>query len=179
MLIGPRMVLAIAVTVLTACASTPSGPEFTLAPAPASNRALVYVYRAPPHPGFAVALDLQLNGRPLVALAEEGYTWLLLEPGKYRISAFRDNDSKLELAHPLEFVVDAGVTYRLYTNTSVHHALGKITGFSGVIPIVSNPTYIARVWTLRDTANDREALWALEGKRYQLPASIQQVPLQP
>ena len=72
---------------LVACAATPKdAPSFNAAraPEPDNKTALVYIYRAFAQP-TAYNVKVLVNGQKIADLANEGFTWVMLNEGYYKI----------------------------------------------------------------------------------------------
>ena len=75
------------VQLLVSCATIPiDAPSFSEARAPEPNNesALVYIYRAFAQP-TAYSVKVMVNDQEIVDLANEGFTWVMLDEGHYKI----------------------------------------------------------------------------------------------
>ncbi len=79
------LMLVICTTLVGACAVSPSAPSYSEAPNPdmSSGKAILYVYREHAEP-TAWSATLSMDDKELVALAEKGFSWIYINPGKHR-----------------------------------------------------------------------------------------------
>lgn len=117
-------VLVLSVSILSGCATTMlEGPKFTEAKPPAAGESLVYFYRPNSTP-FLLSPDLLVNGKKILSLGNQGYSYLYLKPGDYDIkvawsfiSGRHDLQGKVKL--------EAGKTY--FIRSHGHVAYNTIT----------------------------------------------------
>jgi hypothetical protein len=79
-----RTFLALVCTLLASCAS---GPVFQEAPAPGSDKALLYLMRPIVGGGSFWSTQFSINGTEVVTLTNNGYSWVILDAGTYEVSA--------------------------------------------------------------------------------------------
>lgn len=95
-----RVFAAIAIVLLSGCASVPMAPldEDARAKgfAPAPNAASLYIYRNESF-GAAIPMTVSVNGRALGQTAAQTYFRLDVAPGKYNIESHAENVSMLPL----------------------------------------------------------------------------------
>lgn len=67
------------------CARKATGPAFNQVELDDDKKALVYIYR--PHTGCDSfrKFDISVDGKIVVELLDQGYTWVALDPGKHLI----------------------------------------------------------------------------------------------
>jgi hypothetical protein len=70
----------------SACATAPLGPPFSLAPAPAENRARVYLYRSDPHASLST-VRVTIDGREIGELRNDEYETLEVSAGSHHLRA--------------------------------------------------------------------------------------------
>ena len=77
--------LLCAVAVLVGCATSEDAPAFSRAPVPqpTADRAILYMYRVHALP-LAWSAFLQIDGQEAASLANQGFTWVYLRPGKHK-----------------------------------------------------------------------------------------------
>lgn len=78
------VIVMLLAAVVAACATAKH--RFVPAPAPSGEAAVVYLYRifaAPPH----LPVRFEIDGRPVVELAQPAYTWVTLSSGAHEIRA--------------------------------------------------------------------------------------------
>ena len=83
---GIATATALTTMILVGCASPPTGPPFAAAPAPAPDRARLYVYRMDPRASVS-PVRLQIDGQPVGTLADGEYAAIELTPGVHRLEA--------------------------------------------------------------------------------------------
>ncbi len=98
---------------LTACASAPSGDQFSGVGAAKEDKALVYIYRPDVYYGKATTYPVLLDENKIADIANRGFFSIELDPGTYSI---RPDTPSID--HDLSVEVEAGeITYlRLTTN---------------------------------------------------------------
>lgn len=145
-------ILLLVSSLLAGCASAPNGPLFSPAPNPPNGYALLYVYR--PYTQALSSIPVFLNGIRAVALPEEGYTWLYVEPGQYVVTTRPLAKSEQTPQDALKFSVSADRRYYLGRYTT-HAKLGKIgltfvplPGFVAIAPYEQHE--ITSTWNIRD-----------------------------
>jgi hypothetical protein len=108
------LILACVALLLTACASTPKGPQFSsVTEITNSQKALVYIYRPGVYYGKAITYPVLLNGNKIADIGHNGYFSVELDPGEYTIrpdTASIDHDLKIDL------IADSTTYLKLKTN---------------------------------------------------------------
>jgi len=81
-----KNIVAIVLTamVLSGCATNPNAPTLATAPAPesGSEKAILYIYREYAQP-TAWSAYLEIDEQEAVSLAQQGFTWVYVNPGKH------------------------------------------------------------------------------------------------
>ena len=67
------------------CARKATGPAFNQVELDDDKKALVYIYRPHTDCGYLRKFDISVDGKIVVALLDQGYTWVALDPGKHLI----------------------------------------------------------------------------------------------
>ena len=76
-------VLFLIMSILSGCATTMlEGPKFIEAKPPSAEESLVYFYRPNSSP-YLLSPDLLVNGKKILSLGNQGYSYLYLKPGDY------------------------------------------------------------------------------------------------
>jgi len=117
--------------VLTGCATTfLEGPKFKEANPPRFGEALVYFYRPNSTP-FLLSPDLFVDGKKILELGNQGYSYVYLKPGEYDIkvtwsfmSGRPDLQGKIKVEEGKEYFIRSHghVSY----NTIVYSASGYL-----------------------------------------------------
>jgi len=115
------LLFAAIVALTTACATVPLAQQELDIKAknmtPPPNKALLYVYRNAIFVGSAVAMDIYIDGNSVGQLAEKTYLVVVLEPGKHKLSQYRDESIRATNYHPLN--VKAGNKYYVRVSAAV------------------------------------------------------------
>jgi len=101
-------------TVLCGCiASSANGPIFEPAPTKNEQKGILYFYRtfADHFNGGSVAPVVTVNHKTLVLLRNNGYTWLVLDPGKYVIETKHNGSWHAGDEDRLELSIQRGDKY--------------------------------------------------------------------
>jgi hypothetical protein len=71
---------------LSACVTDRGAPSFTAAPVPSvhADKAVLYIYRENAEP-TAWSAYLQLDGKRVASLAQQGFTWVYVTPGPHKM----------------------------------------------------------------------------------------------
>jgi len=121
-------VLAVCLVTITAC--TPSfAAEFSVAPAPAENMALLYLFSSD---SFRVPLgdiEVNMNSKPFARITRASYSWAYLRPGKYVVTT--------EYAPSFEFEIAAGESGALYLSALPFRGHGSPLSMFGLLGAVA------------------------------------------
>jgi Protein of unknown function (DUF2846) len=114
---------------LAGCAAT--GRAYEAAPAPAEDRALVYIYRPPTFVGSALNADFYIDGAKAARLNTNGYTWLHVPTGSHVLlqrfpTIFRDIPDP-DNAISLNVIWEPGQTYFYRLEIGAVEAVGPHT----------------------------------------------------
>jgi len=162
-------IAALALVILTACASSPpvSQERFTPAPAPPAGYATLYMFRAHSGYGGAIWPIVSINDVKVLDLKVNSYSYVYIRPGKYHLHAkasfvltdFNEDEKDFDFTIPSE-----AVTYYLLFSTG-----GSVTLVAGGA-FVGLPTGTAG-WFLVPEAAARQAL----SKMVYQPAYVQTI----
>lgn len=105
--------MAILFSMLCACASAPSGPQFSSLKEPSPGKARIYIYRPDVYYGKAITYSVLLNKKKISDIGNLGFFTIELDPGKYTIEPDTQSiDNSLDI-----ILVENSVTFlRLKTN---------------------------------------------------------------
>lgn len=111
--------LACAALLLTACASTPKGPQFTsIVEITSPEKSMLYIYRPGVYYGKAITYPVLLNNNKIADIGHDGYFSIEVDPGKYNI---RPDTASID--HDLSLDLKAGSTTYLKLKTNERFAL--------------------------------------------------------
>jgi len=125
-----RLALLI-LAVFTGCATSTTGPTFSAAPTPVakSDHAVLYIYRIYAQP-TAWAAYLQIDGREVASLNQEGFTWVNVKAGKHKFKYAWPALAGMPAVN-FEYAVEAGGFYAF----EMH---GKASAFEGQATEIKN-----------------------------------------
>ncbi len=92
--------------------------------------ARLYIYRPPTKIGRAIWSDVSLNGTTVVGLKNDGYTTILIKPGRYEIttkdtsiiSGFGNISGTIEIPDSGDYYLKFDVSYDTFTTIGVGYA---------------------------------------------------------
>lgn len=118
------------VLLLAACAAPSTAPSFSQSPSAEAREgmAVLYVYREYAEP-TAWSPTISIDGKEVVSLPQQGFSWVYLTPGKHTLSS---KWSFLAGAPPVEFSADyvAGTRY-FFEITGTSRLTGTSPGVAG------------------------------------------------
>jgi len=129
-----RIASGLCLMLLMGCAM---GPKFTQAPPAPEGKCTVYLMRSK-GPGDWWPTTFFMNDVKVVSLQDKAYSWIHLDPGRYKVSAGWMVGKSLNLGG--DFNIEAGGTYYIeYTNdfepaarTEIVRLLPRKTGASQI-----------------------------------------------
>lgn len=143
-------IAAVLVALLTACAAPSTAPTFSQTPlaTPKEGMAVLYLYREYAEP-TAFKPTLAIDGKEVVALPQQGFTWVYVTPGNHKLTS---RWPFLAGAHGVEFSAEyvAGTRY-----------FYEITGSSRLVGM-SAAGMNFRTTAQMESQQEREALQRLE-----------------
>jgi len=128
-------VLIFSMLILSGCSATLlKGPQFKSAKPPKAEESLVYFYRPNSTP-FLLSPDLLVNGKKILELGNQGYSYVYLKPGDYDIKvAWSFMSGRPDLEGKIK--VEGGKTY--FIRSHGHVSYNTITySASGYLDSVS------------------------------------------
>ena len=116
------------------CATTLlEGPKFVQANPPSAGESLVYFYRPNSTP-FWLSPELLLNGKSVLELENQGYSYLYLKPGEYDINiAWSGLSGRSDMKGKIK--TEAGKTYYIRSHGHVAYS-GNSYSSSGYLTTV-------------------------------------------
>jgi len=120
-------VLVVCLVTIAACTLS-FAAEFSVAPAPAENMAVLYVFSSD---SFRVPLgdiEVSLNNKPFARITRDSYSWAYLRPGKYVVT--------MENAPPFEFEIASGQSGALYLSSLPFRGHGSPFSMFGLLGAV-------------------------------------------
>ena len=140
----------LAALLLPACVAPSTAPTYSQAPAaaPREGVAVLYVYREYAEP-TAWKPTIYVDGKEVVSLPQQGFSWVYLSPGKHTLSS---RWPRLAAVPPVEFSADYAAGTRYFFEIS---GTSRMTGTSGITMHFKTTAQVK-------SAQEREAIQQLQ-----------------